>query len=603
LHILRRKPLLQNLKPFIKDHSRPVIKRHLFIAFCCLSIIPSMIVGGGIYYWGWNNILNNAEVYSYDLLEQISDNVEYVTDSIENMALGIAINRELIYSLSFEDTTINLKTRSQVIQKIENVLYSNSNLAQKIYIETPESTIYSSTTSTSIPSRMLRIYGSSYEEEVMNKRGSYLWLSDTLNPSVEEPITDDVRYVRCSTMLLNTAKTNACGILSIFLRISALKSAITGTYKSLKDCGVFLVDRNGKVIVSDNDKYTDLFKNMSLKFEGNSGYELKKIKGGSIYLYYIKNSSTDWYVVSLIPQNSLTEDLQQSKRLVGICIVFLVLLCFFLSYFLTAKIICLLDPLLSAMKSVKQGDLSARVSESSDNELSIVGQVFNQTLDHYEELLKENYQKENMLAIARLNALQGQLSPHFLSNTLDSINWTLVERHQYDVSEVLVKLAHLLRYSISCAKDMVPLSEEINSIICYLDICKLRFEDKLQYKINIDETLYQMTIPRFLLQPLVENGIVHGIEKKIDPGYLVVHGYKEERYTVIEVIDNGPGLSPEIKELLTKNENPSNSDRAHVGVTNVIERIRLIYGKGYGLVFLDNEPQGTRIRILLPPLK
>lgn len=602
--MIRRKPLLHNLKPFIRDHGRPVIKRQLFIAFCCLSIIPSLIVGGGIYYWGWNNILNNAEVYSYDILDQVSDNVEYVTDSIENMALGIAINRDLIYNLSFKDITIDLNTRNQIIQKIENVLYSNSNLAQMIYIETPESAIYSKTTSTTVPSRLFRIYGSPYEKEVISKRGSYLWLgcNDALGPAGEETVNDDTRYVRCSTMLFNTAKTDTCGILSIFLRISALESAITGTYKSLKDCSVFLVDRGGKVIVSDNDKYTELFESMILKFKGSSGYEIKKINGENIYLYYTKNSSTNWYVVSLIPQNSLAEDLQQSKQLVGICIAFLILLCFFLSYFLTAKITGLLDPLLSVMKSVKHGDLSARVSENSDNELSIVGQVFNQTLDHYEELLKENYQKEHMLTIARLNALQGQLSPHFLSNTLDSINWTLVERQQYDVSDVLVKLAHLLRYSISCANDMVPLSEEINSIRWYLSICKLRFEDKLQYRIEMDEALCQITVPRFLLQPLVENSIVHGIEKKTDTGYIFVHGYRKEQYTVIDVIDNGPGFSAEIKELLVRDENPSGADRAHVGLINVIERIRLVYGKEYGLAFLDNAPQGAHIRIMLPPL-
>ncbi len=598
--IIRNLPLQKKLKKLIENKSRPVIKKQLFIAFCSLSIIPSLIVGGIIYYWGWSNILNNAEIYADDILYQVNSNVEQVTDIVENMALGIAINRDLIYKLSFEDISIDLEMRSKVIQEIDNILYANSNLTQMIYIETPEAFVYSKTTSSSISSHLLRIYGTIYEDEVMRKRGSCLWLGcDSVNLSTEL-FPDDVQYVRCTSMLPNTARTNACGILSIFLRVSALKSAISGTYKSFNHSNVLLIDRNGEVIVSNNDGYTDLFYQKLIKLEGSSGNGIKKINDKNILFSYIRNSSTGWYVVSLIPQNSLTENLYESVQIIGIGSIFLILLCLFFSYFLTGRILRLLTPLLSTMKKVKRGDLSARVPEGSANEVSIVGQVFNQTLDHYEELLKENFQKENMLTIARLNVLQGQLSPHFLSNTLDSINWILVERQQYDVSDVLVKLAYLLRYSISGTNDMVSLSEELDAIICYLDICKLRFEDKLRYEINIEKSLYQKMIPRFLIQPLVENSIVHGIEKRMEGGYISVSGYKEEKNTVIEVIDNGPGFSGEIKALLMQNERPGKFDRAHVGLANTIERTRLIYGKEFGLELLDNIPQGARIRILLP---
>jgi len=262
----------------------------------------------------------------------------------------------------------------------------------------------------------------------------------------------------------------------------------------------------------------------------------------------------------------------------------------------------MLDPLLSTMKSVKEGNLTARVPEDFANELAIVGQVFNQTLDSYEELLKENYRKENLLTIARLHALQGQLSPHFISNTLDSINWTLIERQQYDISDALGKLAYLLRYSISGTNDMVALSEELNSIKCYLDICKVRFEDKLTYNIYIDASLNNMMIPRFLLQPLIENSIVHGIEKRNDNGQLIIKAYNDNRYTIIEIIDNGPGFSEEIKAF-AENKNLLKTSRKHIGLSNVLERFRLIYGSGYRIEFLDAVPEGARVRILLPLFK
>ncbi|HHW31717.1 MAG TPA: histidine kinase [Clostridiaceae bacterium] len=559
------------------------------------------MVASTVYLWGTNNIINNARENAEDILDQVNVNIKQITDTVENMALSIAINREIIFNLTYKDMLIDLASRNQVTQKIEDVLFANSNIVQMILLETPNAIVFSKTASMPVPSHLLRIQGSVCESEVRSKRGSSLWFGsrDSLISSSSENTTGNAKYIRCSAMLMNTAKTDACGFLSIFLRVKALESAITGPYESLENSSLVVMDKNREVILSNNNLYNRYYSDLFSNINGDSGFDIKKIENENILLTYKKNASTDWYVVSLIPQISLTRSLRGNMKTLWVGAICLILICIFLSYSITNKIIHMLDPLLSTMKSVKEGNLTARVPEDFVNELAIVGQVFNQTLDSYEELLKENYRKENLLTVARLNALQGQLSPHFISNTLDSINWTLIERQQYDISDALGKLASLLRYSISGTNDMVALSEELNAIECYLDICKVRFEDKLIYKIHIDSSLNNMMIPRFLLQPLVENSIVHGIEKRKNNGQIIIKAYNDIKYTIIEIIDNGPGFSEEIKAL-TEIRNLWGKNRKNIGLTNVLERFYLIYGSGYKIEFLDAVPEGARIRILLP---
>jgi|SRR5690606_24681457 len=211
-------------------------------------------------------------------------------------------------------------------------------------------------------------------------------------------------------------------------------------------------------------------------------------------------------------------------------------------------------------------------------------------------LIEKNYEQKIQADRAQLKALQAQISPHFLYNALDSINWMLIEKEEWDISEVVIALSDLLRYSISNNNDMVSVGEEIKNIENYLTIQKVRFENRFSYKIEVDSTIKDKLIPKLLIQPIVENAVVHGIEEKVEGGIIAINGYYTEGITCFEIIDNGPGIAKEKIDMLMDNDKSS-----HLGLNNVNRRIKLIYGSDYGII-IDNRPneEGVIVRVILP---
>jgi len=228
----------------------------------------------------------------------------------------------------------------------------------------------------------------------------------------------------------------------------------------------------------------------------------------------------------------------------------------------------------------------------------------NETLDKYNELVRQNSHQEVLLTISRLKILRGQLSPHFLYNTLDSVNWMLIENGQLEMSRIITDLGDLLRYSINESSETVPLREELDIIERYLSICKNRFEDRLSYDIFVQAELREYLLPRFLLQPVVENAVVHGIEKCQEHGSIRIRCYCAEGTAVIDIANDGPSISREVQTrldlALRGGGEPGREAPEHIGLLNVQERIRLFAGEGYGLQLLDAIPQGVIVRIRLP---
>lgn len=280
------------------------------------------------------------------------------------------------------------------------------------------------------------------------------------------------------------------------------------------------------------------------------------------------------------------------------------LLCLLSTYLFSGQLSAAVSPLIGALHQIRDGDLSVRSPQINDKLLDLVVDSLNETLDKYNELVRQNSHQEVLLTISRLKILRGQLSPHFLYNTLDSVNWMLIENGQLEMSRIITDLGDLLRYSINESSETVPLREELDIIERYLSICKNRFEDRLSYDISVQAELREYLLPRFLLQPVVENAVVHGIEKCQEHGSIRIRCYCAEGTAVIDIANDGPSISQEVQTrldlALRGGGEPGREAPEHIGLLNVQERIRLFAGEGYGLQLLDAIPQGVIVRIRLP---
>jgi sensor histidine kinase YesM len=260
--------------------------------------------------------------------------------------------------------------------------------------------------------------------------------------------------------------------------------------------------------------------------------------------------------------------------------IFLILLLLSTSFFLSQLFIKPINRLLESIHRVYDGNLSARIENISDDEIGAVQKDFNAMMDSIEALLQENYAVKLREKEAQLKTMEAQINPHFLYNTLDTINWKVMELGGSDTCQMIMKLSQILRYSISNSKKIVSLKEELMQIENYLYIQQIRFQDRISFEMNIDPATLSMQVHKLLLQPIVENAIIHGLENCEEGGIVRISARITDRQLLLEVYDNGKGMSKKLQNsLLQVHPSPDflTSHHTKIGINNVFNRMQYYY--------------------------
>lgn len=237
------------------------------------------------------------------------------------------------------------------------------------------------------------------------------------------------------------------------------------------------------------------------------------------------------------------------------------------------------------------------VCERND-EIGVLQRDFTIMIQKIDTLIKDDYTKQILIKDAQLKALQAQINPHFLYNTLDSINWMAKLNQQRDISVMVESLGNLLRSAISGKEPIITLKEEVQLLKDYLTIQKMRFGDRLQFQLEIDQQWLSLKIPKLILQPIVENSINYGLENTLGICRITVKAVPDSDCLNITVIDNGPGIPDELLKKLAQGEvKPKGSG---IGLQNIDHRIKLIFGEEFGLSVTSELGVGTKVLIRIP---
>jgi two-component system, sensor histidine kinase YesM len=269
--------------------------------------------------------------------------------------------------------------------------------------------------------------------------------------------------------------------------------------------------------------------------------------------------------------------------------------------FLTRSIAHPILALERLMKKAEQGDLAVRFAEERSDEIGKLGHGFNAMIATMQDLIDQVYVEQKLKREAELRILQEQIKPHFLYNTLDTILWMAEEKGAFELARIIEALTSLFRIGLSRGQELIPLSQELKHVESYLYIQKARYEDKFEYVVTGDEELSNCRVVRLILQPLVENAIYHGIKQRRENGRLTIETERSGDFLILRVADDGAGMAPEKLDEL--NRSLGSDDRGNAqgfGVHNVNERIRLTYGKNYGLSFRAAPGGGTVAEIRHP---
>lgn len=379
------------------------------------------------------------------------------------------------------------------------------------------------------------------------------------------------------------------------------------------------VKKYQELLIIDNNKtilYHTKEEKISTQYRSKFVSELLKLKNGNLtasidsspaLVTFNTSPITNWTVISIIPINVLYQKVSFMEYMIGFTVIYFLLLTFIVLVIISYNITKPISDLMELMKKAESGQFDVYYDVKTNDEIGDLGRSFNSMINKINNLIQTVYETRILKREAELNALQSQINPHFLYNTLQIIDMIAEDEGVEVISSVCRALSKIFRYSINKGKEIVPLSKEIEHVKNYIYIQKLRFGNRFDVLYEIDESLLNNKIIKLVLQPLVENALLHGIEKKRGKCVIIISAEKKGKDIDIYVKDDGVGIEPDMLDKLrtSLNEeilhaNVEGSDAKSIGLKNVNARLKLYFGDKYGITIYSEPGQGTTIKMTLP---
>jgi two-component system sensor histidine kinase YesM len=365
---------------------------------------------------------------------------------------------------------------------------------------------------------------------------------------------------------------------------------------------VFILDDKGKMMYNPYAQQVTIEREVLEKVVSDPtapGY--MQIKQG--FLFYQPVVSDQLWIIKLIPMSYVTNGASSTLNFSFVTAIISILLAIAVSlltaYFTTKPII----RLTKSMKAVEIQNFDVGVSEIRSDEIGTLEKRFNSMLQRIKELIQIEYKSKIEKRTAQLKAMQAQINPHFLYNALQSIGGIALSKNVPEIYEHVRAISDLFRYTVKIKSDLVTIADEIEHVRNYLQIQKLRFQDMIHIHMDVDEECRSCQIPKFSLQPIVENCFVHGLEGKMDKWSIIIRAQKILDEIEISIEDNGIGIEEARLEEIRKQLSHESEEQElgeSLGMHNVDSRIKLIFGEEYGLFVTSSKGEGTTVRVVIP---
>lgn len=394
--------------------------------------------------------------------------------------------------------------------------------------------------------------------------------------------------------------TSPDGLLVIELDPELFASLLLNNHSTFPNQYTLIVDQKGGIISTNKNVSHRWLNEIEHRFD--QGVRKFEFHWGDKEYYVCGqyNGVTGWKTFSIVSLNDFFPQAKELQRAVFVTVLGAVLLAAFLILLLSYTFTRPIAKLTAAMKEVEEGNFDIRVVHKSCDEMGRLTNSFNFMTGKINHLVKEVYQEKLAQKNAELEALQAQINPHFLYNTLDCVNWMLIEIGAMEISDVIVSLGDILKYSIHGKDVLVHLDEEIRYIESYLCIQKNRLEERLSASIRVQEEARTCMVPKLILQPVVENAILHGVEPLKAGGEIRVEARLLEGDLLVTVSDCGEGMDEEELARCRAVISAPAAGTDSIGMRNVNRRIRLHYGEEYGLTVESRKHEGTAVTLRMP---
>lgn len=392
------------------------------------------------------------------------------------------------------------------------------------------------------------------------------------------------------------------GVILMDLRMDMLKS-IFENIKLGKSGFIYILDEKGDIVYAPTNGIVYRIQSDWLQL-GSQGSVTQNIKGHDYrILYNDSDSSTNkWKFIGVIPNDDYLRVVKDIQLYTIIVTCITIALASLLSTYFTGTLVRPIRKLMSLMSKVRYGELNQRFVSETKDEIGQLGHSFNHMLEEINNLIHLVYNEQKQKREAELQVLQAQIKPHFLYNTLDTIQWMAQEYEADDIIEIIGALTNLFRIGLNRGHEWIPIRDEVKHAESYMIIQMSRYMDKLDIQFDIPEELLKYHVLKLILQPIMENAIYHGIKARTGKGLIIISAERREDTVYFRITDDGAGIPPdklqELNEILHGVK--KREEKYGIGLFNVNERIQLTYGTAYGLQIYSEVGKGTTVEISHP---
>lgn len=595
----------------MKPPKRVSLWKKIISIFALTSTIPIVILCLFMMYTTTDILKKNTDTLMRNNIKQLNDNLNIQINAYEDVLYQLYTGDEIVEWVdklnAEEDMPVTI---SQLRRYLRGILNSKDYIRSiTIITESGLEVTYGCIATTTYENAWIENFSYSTEElyeEISSDNKLHVFPTEYGNTFANK---DHYLFHMANRIIDYRDLDKQIGIVIVSLDEELLENILKSSYGN--NGANILLDKNGRVISCNNKEKigTVLFNKNSTEEEKKSSFisfvgDMLQINKKYISVYSYLNEELQWELVSAANQSVYMKEIKHNAHIivfVGLLLLFVTIL---LLWELSRQLINSINTVVSSMRIAGAGDLSTRIeiSEKMSLEIENVALQFNETLGKLECALEKEKEATDKQRKAEIRALEAQINPHFLYNTLDTINWMAIDRGEFDISNAIGSLANILRYAITDSNGTVCIRDEIEWLKKYIYLQQFRLKNKFVRVIEVDPELLDVKIHKLLLQPFIENAIIHGFNGDQDEYILEVYISRKKNCLVIIIRDNGSGMSSDLVNRINNGQTIKTEGKNHIGMDNAIMRLNM-YCEGQAKVMVTSEiNKGTEVKLILPVL-
>ncbi|QUI24712.1 sensor histidine kinase [Vallitalea pronyensis] len=588
--------LFKSVTRFYKNIS---IRQKLLLLFCIQIIIPLFFMASILYRKAEVVIQNKSINYTSDILKMIELRLDDFSRNMMTLSQDILYD-QVIYNILTnpdvkQDKFVYYSRMEDVVNILRKACLSREEL-QSIALISDNKEFYSYDSNSG---RVIIKESLPYDDMITKARalkGQPLWYLEKDEKGV-------VQNIYLTRVLYDIADFKEIGLMTLLIKKEFLESV----YRDLSTDSmhnIAIISHENEWIVGRDRQSNDMLKQfVAMNLTSDNNYKINTRK--NMLISYIQLDNPRWKVVTHISLKKLNKDMVDFRLWLIILMIATLLIMSMFSVLMGVDIINPINRLVKSIKKVQEDKVYEEIAIDRMDELGYLSNCFNKMSLEIDILVNKVYKEQLTRREAELKALQAQINPHFLFNTLESINWMAMLSEAPEISDMVTSLSSLIEGSMGKGNPLISIKEELRYVDSYILIMKNRYGERLVFHKDVDEEV-NIQVPRLVLQPIVENAIYHGIDKNRKTGEISLCLKKDNNHVYIAITDNGRGMQQEEVEQLNEkfrrgcDQYLLSKDKRGIGLENVNRRIKLFYGQTYGIKIESDYGKYTKVILTIP---